>query len=121
MSSSSTNIPSSPLLSEAIKAHPGLQQYLIRRAGQDILVTLEEARHWFQQGFAVHDPNTRQLVNIGAVTTPSYANGEGAFVKQYQEIERVEGELRESKKGSEKGSESRFACAFAFEVEGDLG
>lgn len=58
---------------------------MLRTAGQDILVTLEEARLWFQQGYTIRDPESRQIVDIGAVPVPAYAQGEGAFVREEEQ------------------------------------
>lgn len=84
---------SSPLSSESLRSNPTQQAYLVRRTGQDILVTRAEARQWFQQGYAVLDPQTRNPVDVGAVSVPDFAEGRGAFVREEEEERRAREEL----------------------------
>jgi hypothetical protein len=51
-SSSSPARSSEPIRSNRLLENPAARAYLVRYAslGQDILVTLEEARQWFQLG-----------------------------------------------------------------------
>lgn len=93
----SSNRSSEPLRSGRLHANPSVRAYLLRRAGQDILVTLAEARQWFQQGYTILDPNTRTIIDIGAVPIPSYAEGQGAFVNQEEAENAARNALAEGK------------------------
>ncbi|KAJ4303335.1 hypothetical protein N0V90_002228 [Kalmusia sp. IMI 367209] len=87
--STSSPTPTQPLRSEGLRRSPNARAYLLRNAGQDILMTLEEARQWFQQGFTIRDPTSRQTVDVGAVPVPSYAQGQGAFVREDEDEKKV--------------------------------
>lgn len=86
-----------PIRSERLRRDPTARAYLLRNAGQDILVVLEEARMWFQQGFTILDPATRAPVDIGAVPIPSYADGEGSFVREEEAEQKAREALKKGK------------------------
>lgn len=103
MASSGPNDSSPPIPSEALRGDPTTRAYLIRVAGQDMIVTLAEARQYFELGYAIRDPDSRELVDIGSVAIPSYTEEEGAFVAQEEEEKKAREALKESVKKSEQG------------------
>ncbi|KAF2878052.1 hypothetical protein BDV95DRAFT_9134 [Massariosphaeria phaeospora] len=76
-----------PLLSGGVRSNPSARRFLFRNAGQDTLVTLQEARSYFQLGYAILDPTTRIPVDIDAVPITAYAQEDAAFERQNREVE----------------------------------
>ncbi|KAL5395633.1 hypothetical protein PMIN02_003881 [Paraphaeosphaeria minitans] len=80
-----------PIRSNCLLQNPTARAYLVRYAssGRDILVTLEEARQWFQLGYTILDPSTSEPVDIGPVPILEYASGEGAFAREEEAKKKV--------------------------------